>query len=143
MRPAYHVSRLLLGAWFAFSGGWHFFAPWLQPMGTTPEAVAFTHAMLASGLFDWIKAIELATGLLMLANRAIPLVILAIVPLNVVILYWNLVLDRGLVDWVFGLFTILTNAALAWPWRRLFWPLFMWRGQPDYSLDPRPDRRSS
>lgn len=140
MRASYHLLRVLLGGWFLFSGGWHFLAPWLQPMGSTPAAIAFTQALLASGLFGWIKAIEVATGLLMLANRAIPLVVLAIVPLNVVILYWNLVLDRGVVDWVFAAFTVAANAVLAWPWRHYFWPLFVWRGRPDYAAGNRfPD----
>jgi len=136
MKPAYHVFRVLLGGWFLFSGLWHFLWPWLQPMGNTPAAIAFTRAMLASGLFDWVKAIEVVTGVLMLLNRAMPLTILAIVPLNIVIVYWNFVLDRGVIEWTFGLFTILANAALAWPWRQLFWQLFVWRGRPDFSLTP-------
>jgi hypothetical protein len=136
LKPAYHVCRILFGAWFLFSGLWHFLWPWLQPMGDEPAAIAFTKAMLASGLFDWVKAIEVVTGVMILLNRAMPLTILAIVPLNLVIVYWNFVLDRGIVEWSFGSFTIVANALLAWPWRRYFWPLFVWRGRPDYSLEP-------
>lgn len=105
-------------------------------MGDTPEAIAFTKAMLASGLFGWVKAIEVATGILMLMNRAIPLTILAIVPLNVVILYWNVVLDRVVIAWVFGALTIMANIVLIWPWRHYFWPLLVWRGSPTYTLQP-------
>ncbi|HWJ68850.1 MAG TPA: hypothetical protein VNS79_02205 [Sphingobium sp.] len=142
MRTVYHVFRVLLGAWFLFSGLWHFLWPWLQPMGNEPAAIAFTKAMLASGLFDWVKAIEVVTGVTMLLNRAMPLTIVAIVPLNIVIVYWNFVLDRGVVEWSFGAFTIIANAALAWPWRSYFWQLFIWRGAPDYSLEPNlPQRR--
>lgn len=136
MKPVYHVMRLLLGAWFLFSGLWHFLWPWLQPMGATPAAIAFTKEMLASGLFNWVKAIEVITGVTMLINRAMPLTIIAIVPLNVVIVYWNFVLDRGAIDWAFGTFTIIANAVIAWPWRRYFWPLFVWRGQAEHSLEP-------
>lgn len=136
MKIAYHLSRVLLGTWFLFSGGWHFLWPWLQPMGNTPEAIAFTKALLASGLFDWVKAIEVVTGVTMLLNRAIPLTIVAIVPLNVVIVYWNLVLDHGVVEDTFATLTIVFNAVLAWPWRRYFWPLFVFNGAPDYSSEP-------
>jgi hypothetical protein len=135
LKTAYHICRILLGAWFLFSGLWHFFWPWLQPMGNQPAAIAFTKAMLASGLFDWVKAIEVTTGITMLLNRAMPLTIIAIVPLNIVIVYWNFVLDSGTIEWSFGAFTILANAVLAWPWRLYFWQMFIWRGSADFSLE--------
>ena len=142
MKPAYHAIRLLFGSWFLFSGLWHFFWPWLQPMGNAPAAIAFTRALLASGLFDWVKAIEVAAGIAILLNRAMPLTVLAIVPLNVVIVYWNVVLDHGVVEGAFAGFTIVATAVLAWPWRDYFWPLFVWRGEPYHSADPRqPIRR--
>jgi hypothetical protein len=81
--------------------------------------------------------IEVLLGATMLANRLMPLTVIALIPLNVVICYWNFVLDPGAVDIVFGILTIVLNAVLAWPWRGYFWPLFAWRGRPDYSLDPK------
>ena len=57
---------------------------------------------MASGLFDWIKPIEVVLGLTMLLNRAMPLTIIALVPLNAVIVYWNFVLDEGAVEWTFA-----------------------------------------
>jgi hypothetical protein len=143
LKTAYHACRLLLGGWFLFSGLWHFFWPWLQPMGNQPAAIAFTKAMLASGLFDWVKAIEVATGITMLLNRAMPLTIIAIVPLNIVIVYWNFVLDSGTIEWSFGAFTIIANAVLAWPWRLHFWQLFIWRGAADFSVDAKVAARPS
>lgn len=94
---------------------------------------------MASGLFDWIKAIEVLLGITLLINRAMPLTVIALVPINAVIVYWNFVLDEGLVEWTFGAATIIFNAVLAWPWRHLFLPLFIWRGEADYSLRM-PDR---
>lgn len=136
MKYLYHLTRIVFGGWFLFSGLWHFLWPWMQPMGNEPAAIAFTRAMLESGLFDWIKAIEVVTGVTMLINRGMPLTLLAIIPLNIVIVYWNFVLDKGAVEWTFGTLTIICNAILAWPWRACFWPLFQWKGRPDYSLDP-------
>lgn len=72
----------------------------------------------------------------MLANRAMPLTVLALVPINMVIVYWNFVLDKGLVEWTFGVLTIAFNAILAWPWRHSFWPVFIWRGKADFSRRP-------
>ena len=61
---------------------------------------------------------------------------MALVPLNVVIVYWNFVLDEGAVEWTFGALSILFNAILVWPWRHYFWPLFVWKGEPDYRPQP-------
>jgi hypothetical protein len=104
--------------------------------GTAAAAIDFTLALMASGLFDWIKVAEIVLGLTMLANRLMPLTVLALVPINVVIVYWNFVLDEGLVEWTFGAMTILFNAILAWPWRRYYWRLLDWNGRPDFSLKP-------
>ena len=132
----YHASRLVFGAWWLFSGLMHFLWPQLQPLGDEPGAIAFTLALISSGLFTWVKMIEVLLGLTMLANRAMPLTIIALVPLNVVIVYWNLVLDKGAVEWTFGVLSIVFNLVLAWPWRHYFRTLFAWRGRPDYSLAP-------
>lgn len=132
----YHLSRLIFGAWWLFSGCMHFFWPQLQPLGDEQPAIDFTLALMASGLFDWIKVAEIVLGLTMLANRLMPLTVLALVPINAVIVYWNFVLDEGTVEWTFGAMTIVFNAILAWPWRRYYWRLFDWNGRPDFSLKP-------
>ena len=81
-------------------------------------------------------------GLTMLANRAMPLTIVALVPLNVVIVYWNFVLDTGWTEWIFGGLSIVFNAVLAWPWRYYFWPLFVWNGQADFAPQTKRERET-
>jgi hypothetical protein len=132
----YHLCRIVFGGWWLFSGCMHFFWPQLQPLGDEQAAIDFTLALMASGLFDWIKVAEIVLGLTMLANRAMPLTALALIPINVVIVYWNFVLDEGMVEWTFGAMTIVFNAVLAWPWRRYYWRLFAWKARPDFSLQP-------
>ena len=78
------------------------------------------------------QVIEIVLGLTMLLNRAMPLTIVALVPLNVVIVYWNFVLDEGAVEWIFGALSIVFNAILAWPWRHYFRRLFVWKGEANY-----------
>ena len=138
MKWVYHTSRLVFGGWWLFSGMAHFLLPGWQPLGDEPASIAFTQALIASGLFTWVKVIEVILGLTMLANRAMPLTVIALVPLNVVIVYWNFVLDTGLVEWTFGALSIAFNAILAWPWRQYFWPMFIWKGSADYTLEARP-----
>jgi hypothetical protein len=132
----YHSSRIIFGGWWLFSGLMHFFWPHLQPLGNEQAAIDFTLALMASGLFDWIKVLEILIGITMLLNRAMPLTILALIPVNIVIVYWNFALEEGLVEWTFGALSILFNAILIWPWRRYFWPLFVWNGKADFSFDP-------
>ena len=79
---------------------------------------------------------SLAGEVLSTSEVGLPLGKPALVPLNVVIVYWNFVLDGGVVEWTFGALSIVFNALLAWPWRRYFWPLLVWRGRPDYALEP-------
>lgn len=135
MRITYHASRLIFGGWWLFSGLMHFFLPEIQPLGDEQAAIDFTLALMASGLFDWIKVLEVILGITLLANRAMPLTIIAMAPINIVILYWNLVLDTGWTEWIFAALTIIFSAIIAWPWRQYFWPLFAWKGQADFSQD--------
>ena len=131
MRWLYHISRVIFGGWWLFSGLMHFLWPDLQPLGDEQPAIDFTLALMASGLFDIIKVLEVVLGVLMLLNRAMPLMLLVLVPINLIVVYWNFVLDEGAVEWTFGALSILFNVVLAWPWRAYFWPLLAWRPAPD------------
>jgi len=132
----YHLSRIIFGGWWVYSGVMPFIDPGWQPLGQEQAAIDFTQALIASGLMSWIKVAEIVLGLLILSNRAMPLAVLAVVPINIVILYWNFVLEIGTVEYTFGALTILFNIILIWPWRRYFWPLFVWQGRPDFSTSP-------
>jgi uncharacterized membrane protein YphA (DoxX/SURF4 family) len=120
------VARLIFGGWFLFSGV-EYFTPFdLQPLGNTPLAQEFTLALIHSGLFAWIKVMEVAAAIVILANRAVLPAALACVPLNIVIGYWNFVLDPGVVEYAFGIVTLLLNAILLWPWRQELLGLLRW-----------------
>lgn len=131
----YHASRIIFGGWWLYSGLMHFIDKTWQPYGEYEAAIKFTTALVESGLFEWIKIIEVILGITILANRAMPLTIIALVPINIIIIYWNFVLDPGTVQIVFGWLSILFNAIIVWPWRRYFWPLFVWSGKEDYSME--------
>lgn len=135
MRATYHATRVIFGGWWLFSGLMHFFWPELQPLGDEEAAINFTLALMDSGLFDWIKVLEVILGITLLTNRAMPLTIIAMAPINIVILYWNFVLDTGWTEWIFGALTLIFSAILAWPWRLYFWQLFTWKGTADFSSE--------
>lgn len=133
MKWIYHLSRIIFGGWWVYSGVMPLIDPAWQPLGQEQAAIDFTLALIASGLMVWVKVAEIVLGLLILANRMMPLAAAAIVPINFVIVYWNFALDHGTVEYTFGALTILFNAILLWPWRRYYWPLFAWNGRPDFS----------
>lgn len=129
----YHASRVIFGGWWLYSGLMHFIDESWQPLGQEQAAIDFTLALMASGLFEWIKVAEVILGITILMNRAMPLTLVALTPINLVILYWNFVLEVGTVEYVFGALSLLFNVILAWPWRAYFWPMAIWRGKADYS----------
>lgn len=95
---------------FSFSGV-EYFTPFdLQPLGNTPLAQEFTLALIHSGLFAWMKVMEVVAALLILANRAVLPAALPAAPLNIVTGYWNFLLDPGVVEYAFGIVTLLLNA---------------------------------
>lgn len=130
----YHLSRVIFGGWFVYSGVMPFIEPSWQPLGQEPAAIDFSLALISSGLMNVVKVFEIVLGLCILANRGMPWTLVLLAPINGVIVYWNLVLDEGMVEYTFGALTIAFNVILAWPWRRYFWQLFTWRGHPDYSM---------
>ncbi|MCJ2181799.1 hypothetical protein MTR62_03630 [Novosphingobium sp. 1949] len=135
MRTLYHVSRMVFGGWYLFSGV-EYFTPFdLQPLGNTALGQEFTLALIHSGLFAWVKVAEIAIAVLVLADRLMPLVAAAAVPLTVVIAYWNFALEWGVVEVVFGALTVLFNAVLLWPYRAYYRPMLTaWKGARDFTL---------
>lgn len=123
----YTLVRIVFGLWFLFSGVEYFTPFELQPLGNTPLAREFTLALIHSGLFAIIKLMEIVIGALVLANRGMLPALLACVPLTAVIGYWNFVLDPGVVEYVFGVVTIASNAILLWPYRCHLSPLLRWQ----------------
>lgn len=140
MKALYHISRIIYGGWYLFSGIEYFLPYNLQPLGNTPLGQEFTLALIHSGLFTWIKILEIAIAVAVLADRMMPLTAAASVPLTIVIAYWNFVLEWGVVEVVFGALTILFNAVLLWPYRAYYWPtLLTWRGERDFGCRLIPD----
>jgi hypothetical protein len=123
----YTAARIVFGGWFLFSGIEYFTPFHLQPLGNTPLAHEFTMALIHSGLFAVIKVMEVVIGALILINRGVLPAALACAPLTVVIAWWNFVLEPGVVEYVFGIATILLNALFLWPYRAQLIGLLVWR----------------
>ncbi len=132
-----HFVRLFTAAWMLYAGLNFFLYPDNQRLGLVPASHDFTVALIASGLFTWIKAIEVAAGLCLLMNRFMPLAIITLVPINFVIVYYNWVLEPHRGTFIAGGLTLLFTAWLVWAWRAHFWPLLAFRATPHHDLKPR------
>ena len=119
------IARILLGLSLTVFGlnGFLNFIP--QPEVVLPErAVAFVGALVASGyMMPLIAGTQLFVGLLLLANRAVPLALVVFAPFMVHSVAFHLFLERsGLpMAFVFLAFELF----LAWVYRASFRTLFV------------------
>lgn len=130
----YHFVRLFTALWFLYAGLNFFLYPDDQRLGLVPASHDFTVALISSGLFTWIKAIEVVLGITLLMHRFMPLTILGLIPINFVVVYYNWVLEPARGTFIAGSLTLLFTAYLTWSWRAYFWPLLTFRGAPQHDL---------
>ncbi len=104
------AARLALGALFAATGLGGF-------LGLLPLAPphAFQQILLESGWMRLVKAIELGAGLLLLANRFVPLALALLAPGVVSIALYHLLLDPAFL-WVVPVVAGL-EGLLLWAYR--------------------------
>lgn len=78
-----YSAQFFFGGWFFVHGLNHWFHFFPQPPGSSPQGAALIGALIDSGMFDLIKAMEVLTGALMLANRFVPLAVVLAFPVGV------------------------------------------------------------
>lgn len=125
------LARLLMGSLFTLTGlnGFLDFLP--QPKEPMPgRALAFAGAMMATGyLFPLVMGTQLVTGLLLLANRFVPLALVLIAPVVVNIVAFHLFLapsGLGLAVVVLAL-----ELYLAWTCREAYGPVLAAKRPPE------------
>jgi len=125
--------QTFFGSWFLIHGLNHWLPFFPQPMpGGKGPAVEFLTALINSGLFTLVKAIEVVVGLLLLAHRFVPMAIVAGFPVTLVIVYHNLVIHKiDLHHLVTGIVILVVNAIIAFGYMDSFKPLFAYdAGKP-------------
>jgi uncharacterized membrane protein YphA (DoxX/SURF4 family) len=125
------TGRVLMGLLFVVTGvnGFLNFLP--QPKTPLPEgAAAFAMALIKTGyLFRLVMATQLVAGVLLLANRFVPLALALIAPVVVNIVAFHLFLaPSGL---PLALVVLVLELYLAWVHRAAFRPMLIARARPD------------
>lgn len=89
-----YSAQFFFGGWFVFHGLNHWMHFFPQPPGAASVSSQLISALIASGLFDWVKAVEVVAGLALLANRFVPLAAIASFPISIVIGYLNIAIEN-------------------------------------------------
>ena len=113
----------LFGAWFLVHGLNYFVEFFRQPPGSTGPSHELINTLISTGLFAWIKVIEIVVGVLLLAQRYVPLAIVAAVPITLVIAYMNFVLKHDTFGFVVGTAIILAQLIMGLGYMSVFRPM--------------------
>jgi uncharacterized membrane protein YphA (DoxX/SURF4 family) len=114
------TARILLGLLFLVMGlnGFFYFLP--APAELPPKVVAFVSGMAATGyLVPLISATEALAGVLLLANRYVPLALVVLAPILVNIIFYHAFLSPAMGTPVAAV-AVLLELYLAWTYRDAF-----------------------
>jgi hypothetical protein len=134
------IARVLLGLAFVVFAT-NYFMPFLpQPAAPPPNAMSFLGAFAGSGFLGFVKAIELSTGLLLLANFFVPLALALLAPILVGITTFHILLEPSGLP--IPLVLVALELVLAWAYRDAFAPMLRARtaAQPVLYSRPGPTR---
>lgn len=99
---AVYAAQFFFGGWFIAHGlnQWLEFFP--RPKGSSPIARDLIMALNASGLFDVVKIMEVITGVMLLANRFVPLAVILAFPVALSIAHLNLISNPDITSKIVG-----------------------------------------
>ena len=113
MKSLVLVGRLIFGTWMLINGANHFFLSlWPAPTGHEPLAMQLMAALLHSGLYDVVMAIQLLTGALILTGFLVPVALCIVMPVSTCALYWALILDHRVLGAAVALAAFALNGLL-------------------------------
>jgi uncharacterized membrane protein YphA (DoxX/SURF4 family) len=122
------AARILLGLIF-FVFGLNFFLHFIPTPPMAGPAGAFAGAMFATGyLFVLVKVVEVASGLLLLAGRFVPLALALLAPIVVNIVFFHAFLAPSGI--ALPLVVLALELFLAWSYRDVFRPMLAARTTP-------------
>lgn len=122
MNKARTAARIIFGLlWVVF--GVNFFLHFLPQPPPPGAGMNFLSGLMANPyFFPLMKAVEIAGGVLLLANVAVPLVLVVLAPITVNILLYHAVLDPAGMGLTIAM--VLIHAFLGYAYFNSFRPLF-------------------
>ncbi|MEO0062784.1 MAG: hypothetical protein RLZZ08_1344 [Pseudomonadota bacterium] len=131
MRLALWMLRLGFAAWLIPAGINHFWPLFPQPPGNQPESRAVLEALVASHLFDGVKAVEIFAGFALLLGWRVPLALVMLLPVSFNVWYWDVVLQGWTsISAYYGWAVLGANVLLCAAWWPSYRPLLELRHPP-------------
>ena len=136
-----YAVQFFFGGWFLFHGSNYFLAFFTQPPGSSPLTHEVISALIHSGLFSVVKAIEVAVGIAFLANRFVPIATVAAFPVSFSIAYVNFAANGDGMSILVAFVVIAFNGIVALGHMGRFWPMLAFnQGDPEIAgLTPSAD----
>jgi len=123
------ITRTLLGLAFVTFGLNYFLNFIPQPKEAPPaEAIAFIMPFIGAKYMALIKTIEIASGLLLLSNRFVPLALALLAPILVGITWFHISLEPSGLP--IPVVLVALEIATAWFYRAAFAPMLHARTEP-------------
>lgn len=137
------VLRLIFGLHFLFNGLNFFFHFLTIPAPANPLATQFMKAMVDTGvIFTAVKSTEVVTGVLLLANRFVPLAVIAALPVSLNVFFVDVFLiGTWFGGYVLGGGTLLLNVLLLLAYLKYYQPMLVARADLEDS-GPAPVARA-
>lgn len=135
MKTAIMVLRLLFGLHFLVNGLNFFFHFFTIPLPHNPVAVALVKDMVASGvIFNAVKTVEVTVGVLLLANRFVPLALVLAFPVAINIFFVDVFLVGTLFGgWILGGGTLLLNVVLLFSYFKYYRSMLEMKTEPGWA----------
>jgi putative oxidoreductase len=140
------AARLLMGATYTLNG----FNWWVKIITPYPSISDFAHqapprdivgALIDTHImFHLVKALEMLTGLALLADVMVPLMLVAVVPVTLSVFLVDVVFIARLRGIIMGTGSLLLNVTLLMAYIDHYRGLLAWRGRPLPAAAPPPPR---
>ena len=119
--------RLLFGAHLIYSGMRHVLGFEMISGMTHPVGGPFVRIIAEMGMYQFIKWVELAVGVLLVCNRLVPLVLIIELPISVVIFWLNTIIVQEPRQLYSGTQEVVLNSAMILLYGRYYLPLLNWK----------------
>lgn len=126
------TAQFFFGGWFLAHGLNHWLEFFPRPSGSSSAARELIGALNHSGIFIAVKALEVVTGVLLLANRAVPLAATLAMPITLSIAMLNILGNMDTFSIGVGIIAIALNGLILLGHLDAFLPMLAWHhGDPD------------
>jgi hypothetical protein len=129
-----YAVQFFFGGWFLYNGLNFFVTFFPQPSGSSGLSHELIHALIDTKLFAVVKGLEIVAGIAFLANRFVPLAVVAAFPISFSIAHLNLIANNDLFSHVVAFLVIALNGVIGLGHLDKFLPMLVRRnGDPSLS----------